>query len=458
MSSTAHDGPSLALHARSDQTRWVAHDGGTQVGSWRHHGGVGGGVDRGAGGRVRPAAGCIHCRIHCRSGARAGRADVHGSAGGCGWPESACRHAVAAGDAAVPPRRVDDQPDAGPAARRPRPRPGRGGRGVEEHRRHDGSHRLHRRARVGHDVQGPVEPARQPTVRLRPGTGGERPRGMDRDRADLAVYERDIGSFIQTATKAQVSAPAAQQALTAHVDDLLKQADAYAAKDYATSYAIERHAYAHMFEVAKTLATGFFATTTAGVAPLNAPRVRLQSALGKLLGEHMALAVDSMRAAATKTPDFQAAGAALNGNTADLTAAMGVLFGQPSATAFSGIWGDHVDALVSYGAAVAGQDAAGQDTATNRLTQFESRFADFLSTGTEGRLTAPALRDAYVMHDRDLVGQMQAFARRDYTASNDTVFAAYQQMFDVAEQVSTAAGDTVAARLPQGGVDRWRHH
>ena len=278
------------------------------------------------------------------------------------------------------------------------------------------------------------------------------PAGMDRDRADLAAYERDIGSFIQTATKTQVSAPAAQQALTAHVDDLLKQADAYAAKDYATSYAIERHAYAHMFEVAKTLATGYFATTTAGVAPLNAPRVRLQSALGKLLGEHMALAADSMRAAATKTPDFQAAGAALNGNTADLTAAMGVLFGQPSATAFSGIWGDHVDALVSYGAAVAGQDPAGQDTAKNRLTQFGSRFADFLSTGTEGRLTAPALRDAYVMHDRDLVGQTQAFARRDYTASNDTVFAAYQQMFDVAEQVSTAAGDTVAARLPQGGV------
>ena len=273
------------------------------------------------------------------------------------------------------------------------------------------------------------------------------PAGMDRDRADLAAYERDIGSFIQTVTKTQVSAPAAQQALTAHVDDLLKQADAYAAKDYATAYAIDRHAYAHMFEVAKTLATGYFATTTAGVAPLNAPRVRLQSALGELLGEHMALAVDSMRAAATKAPDFQAAGAALNGNTADLTAAMGVLFGQPSATAFSGIWGDHVDALVSYGAAVAGQDAA-----KARLTQFESRFADFLSTGTEGRLTAPALRDAYVMHDRDLVGQMQAFARRDYTASNDTVFAAYQQMFDVAEQVSTAAGDTVAARLPQGGV------
>lgn len=278
------------------------------------------------------------------------------------------------------------------------------------------------------------------------------PAGMDRDRADLAAYERDIGSFIQTVTKTQVSAPAAQQALTAHVDDLLKQADAYAAKDYATAYAIDRHAYAHMFEVAKTLATGYFATTTAGVAPLNAPRVRLQSALGELLGEHMALAVDSMRAAATKAPDFQAAGAALNGNTADLTAAMGVLFGQPSATAFSGIWGDHVDALVAYSAAVASADNAGQDAAKARLTQFESRFADFLSTGTEGRLTAPALRDAYVMHDRDLVSQMQAFARRDYTASNDAVFAAYQQMFDVAEQVSTAAGDTVAARLPQGGV------
>jgi hypothetical protein len=277
------------------------------------------------------------------------------------------------------------------------------------------------------------------------------PAGKDRNRADLATYERDIGTFIATATTGRVSAAAASSALQQHVDDLLGQADAYAAKDYATSYQVERRAYVHMFGVAKTLATGFFAGTPQGAA-LNVPRVRLQSALGQLLGEHMALAADAMRSAATKAADFAAVGAALNSNTADLTAAMGVLFGPPSATMFSGIWGDHVDALVAYSVAVAGQDRAGEDKAKARLTDFESRFAGFLSSGTEGRLTAPELRDAYVMHDNDLVGQAQTYAQRNYSASNDTIFAAYQQMFDVAEQVSIAAGDTVAARLPQGGV------
>lgn len=276
--------------------------------------------------------------------------------------------------------------------------------------------------------------------------------GMDRDRTDLASYERDIGAFIATATEGRVPAATASTAFQQHVDDLLKQADAYAAKDYATSYAVERHAYTHMFGVAKTLAVGLFATSPTGAGALNVPRVRLQSALGQLLGEHMALAADAMRSAATKAPDFPAVGASLNSNTADLTAAMGVLFGQPSAIQFSGIWGDHVDALVKYSVAVAGSDRAGQDQAKAALGDFETRFAGFLSTGTQGRLTTPALHDAYVMHDDDLVTQLQAYAQRNYTASNDAVFAAYQQMFDVAEQVSIAAGDTVAARLPQGGV------
>ena len=69
-------------------------------------------------------------------------------------------------------------------------------------------------------------------------------------------------------------------------------------------------------------------------AVLTEPQWRLRSELGRLLGEHVALAVGALRAGADRRPDFAAAAAALNGNTSDLTGAIGSLFGaagrQPS--------------------------------------------------------------------------------------------------------------------------------
>jgi hypothetical protein len=116
------------------------------------------------------------------------------------------------------------------------------------------------------------------------------------------------------------------------------------------------------------------------------------------------------------------------------------------------VWGDHVDALISYSGAVAAKDQKGEDEAQVQLGAFEKHLSTFLSTSTDGRLTAPALSGVLHMHDRDLVEQLDAYARGDYTTAYNTAYEGYQHMFAVAETLSAAIGPTIAARLPKGGV------
>ena len=87
-----------------------------------------------------------------------------------------------------------------------------------------------------------------------------------------------------------------------------------------------------------------------------------------------------------------------------------------------------------------------------QLAAFERHLSAFLSTSTDGRLTAPALSDVLHMHDRDLVDQLDDYARGDYTAAYGVAYEGYQHMFAVADTLSGAIGPTIAARLPKGGV------
>jgi hypothetical protein len=56
------------------------------------------------------------------------------------------------------------------------------------------------------------------------------------------------------------------------------------------------------------------------------------------------------------------------------------------------------------------------------------------------------------MHDRDLLQQLDAYARGDYMTMHRMVYEGYQHMFEVAKVLASAIGPTIAARLPKGGV------
>jgi hypothetical protein len=270
-------------------------------------------------------------------------------------------------------------------------------------------------------------------------------------RRQLDDYTTNLSQFLEAATNEAAPASFVAAELRMHVDQLLQQVDAYARADYDRAFALERESYAHMFPLGKALAAGIL---TGGGAALpvdfDSPARQLQSRVGLLLGEHAELAVDAMRSGISNSPDFPAAGAALDANTREITAMIESVFGAASAGSFQALWADHIDAFVTYTQSLAADDAALENTATERLKVFNEKFAAFLSTSTQGRLGAPTLADAFVMHEDLLLRQINAYADRDYSTAHQLSFDAYHHMFTLAAQAATAIGDTAAAQSPAG--------
>lgn len=269
-------------------------------------------------------------------------------------------------------------------------------------------------------------------------------------RKELIEYERDLAAFFVDASHGRLTTDAANRAMQMHVDHLLMQADAYAAKDYPTADRIYRESYQHTYDLGGTVAGALLAPKEA--AALQAPIWRLRSQLGELLAEHVVLVEDLTRAAVTNTPDFSAAGQIVNGNTSDLAAAMDSLFGAAAAKDFQSLWGRHVEQLMAYASATAAGDSTRREQARTSLGDFEKRMATFLESATGKRLGSSALAKAFQSHDQMLLQHADAFAAKDYGKAHDIAYETYEHMFELAHQLADAFGATVAARLPVGGV------
>ena len=77
-------------------------------------------------------------------------------------------------------------------------------------------------------------------------------------RANLLADAGAYGAWFAEASKGRVAAGDAAAVLRTHVQQLMDQADAYAARDYDQAYKVERAAYEHMFEAGTSLAKASF--------------------------------------------------------------------------------------------------------------------------------------------------------------------------------------------------------
>jgi hypothetical protein len=270
----------------------------------------------------------------------------------------------------------------------------------------------------------------------------------------LAGFESDLAGFFAAAAQGRLPRDAAEAAVRMHAEHLLHQADAYAQGNYTLADQIYRQAYAHAFGLGKVLASTLL--PPAAATALDSPSWRLRSELDRLLGEHVVVVIAAMRAGATNAPDFSAAAETVNGNTRDLAGAMDALFGQAAARRFQSLWAGHVEALISYSAALVKHDDAARATARKHLTTYEGQLASFLGAAAGRKLSTGALAGAFKMHDDMLVREAEAFAGKDYRQAHDLAYSTYQEMFTLAGELSNAFGVTVASRLPVGGVDTGR--
>jgi hypothetical protein len=123
---------------------------------------------------------------------------------------------------------------------------------------------------------------------------------------------------------------------------------------------------------------------------LDTPPEQLRSAFAMLLGEHMELIVEAQRASFAGAPQFQAAAAQVNANTTALTKAMAALVGPTKAAEFQAAWANHVQGLLAYTAAAAGNDQHARTVANRTWTG--SPNGSPCTSATPSRMYWPPIR------------------------------------------------------------------
>jgi hypothetical protein len=267
--------------------------------------------------------------------------------------------------------------------------------------------------------------------------------------AALMTDANAYGSWLAGASKSQVRASDAADGARSNLQELMRQLDAYATRDYNRAYQIERAAYEHLFSAGATVAKG--SLTPKAAAALDSPTNKLRSAFAMLLGEHLELIIDAQRATFAGSPEFHAAAAQVNANSTALGQGLGAIVGPKKGAEFQSAWADHVAGLLAYTAAVAGKDQAAKAQAQEKLNEMAVNLAVYFSHVVQDQRAVVPLTGAITAHDTHLIGQVNAYAVRDYAKAQQMELHGYEQMLGVANTLVDAIQRTVKAGLPVGG-------
>lgn len=165
----------------------------------------------------------------------------------------------------------------------------------------------------------------------------------------------------------------------------------------------------------------------------------LRALLGRLFGEHAALAMNATNQGITGSPSFKATAAALDRNSVALSKAIGSVYGNAAAKTFLDgkfMWRAHVRFFVDYTVAKGKKDKAGQDRAVKNLQRYTVVFGDFLAGATG--LPKLAVRNDLLGHVLELKNQLDKYAAGRYAVAASDYQKAYGHMFATADLVAGA--------------------
>jgi hypothetical protein len=156
----------------------------------------------------------------------------------------------------------------------------------------------------------------------------------------------------------------------------------------------------------------------------------LRVTLDRLLGEHAVLAMNATNLGVTGSKAFPAAAQALDRNSVALSQAIGSIYGAKAGKTFLDgpfMWRAHVKFFVDYTVATAKNDEAAKQKAVANLQTYTVRFGDFLAGATG--LPKLAVRNDLLGHVLELKGQLDAYAKHQYTKAATMYEHAYDHMF-----------------------------
>ena len=262
--------------------------------------------------------------------------------------------------------------------------------------------------------------------------------------SDLTAYAKDFGTFINSALPS-LPADTVTGLVTTHVQTLKAVVDAQAGNDESGVFTAERAAAAHMSMVAAGLAGAIAKKNPDKIGGDPASKAAgLVTTLNGALREHVFLAGAATEAAlGGRTAEYNAAAAALDANTDDLTTAIASVYGPEAGTTFASLWKRHIGLLVDYTNAVAAKDQAKADGAMDSLLQYSEDFGAFINQASP-KLTKDAVAELIKTHVFTLKDVIDAQAAKNWTT-------AYTRERTAADHMAMIANDlaiTIVAQFP----------
>jgi hypothetical protein len=170
----------------------------------------------------------------------------------------------------------------------------------------------------------------------------------------------------------------------------------------------------------------------------------LRAGLNTLLSEHVLLAASATGAAlAGRDPEFQAAAAALDANSVDISKAIGSVYGRDAEMAFLPLWRKHIGFVVDYTVGVATKDKAKQSKAVSDLVGYTEDFGAFLSSANPNlpKNTVAGLVKGHILTLKDVI---DAQAAKDYGKTYTALRTAASHM----QMIANPLADAIAKQFP----------
>jgi hypothetical protein len=164
----------------------------------------------------------------------------------------------------------------------------------------------------------------------------------------------------------------------------------------------------------------------------------LRTALNLALREHVYLAAAATNAAlGGRKVEFEAAAAALDGNSVDVAAAIGTVYGPEAGKAFLPLWRKHIGFVVDYTVGAASKDKAKQDKAVADLVAYTEDFGAFLSSANPN-LPKDVVADLVKHHVLTLKDVIDPQAAGDQATAYAALRGAANHMGKIADPLAAA--------------------
>ena len=274
--------------------------------------------------------------------------------------------------------------------------------------------------------------------------GGKGPEAA-KAKKNLDGYRNDFGAFIDGATSGTLPKEAVADALVPHVQATLKAIDTVLGNRQGNPFIELKKAAHHMPMIANALAGGI-ADDQGIEGDVTAPSAQLQSTLTHGLNEHeylagIAVAMGVMKGA--DSAEFEAAAAALDENSVDLSKAVESVYGEAGGKQFLELWRTHIGFFVDY--TLAGGTGPQAKKAEKALDGYRSDFGAFIEGATEGELMKSDVEAALKPHVEATLAAIDAVLGR----SKANPFLELKEAAHHMPMIATALANAIVNQQPE---------